>query len=481
MARSPMSAAPPQIAPLTAPRAAAGAGPSVPRAPATSPDALFEGRLAEGLGHWLARWCGEGGVQQAVLGWASGPVGQAELSLLAARPEGLGETAPELQRAWRLLLCEALDQGQTLAWPDGRTLPAAPVRVALRDFMRDRTGGVLALVLRAGEQPVGVLGLWRSAAPWSPDDIQRFEQQLRWLGPALALRVREEWPWRRRLHHQLQVAWQALTPPQHRRLVWAAAAVLTGLLLAPWAEHRGGQARVEGAVQRTVSAPADGFLQRVHVRPGETVRAGAPLLDLAQQDLLLEQQRWQSQLAQHENAFAAAGARADRTQWAVQQAQAAEAEAQLSLVEERLARSRLTAPFDALVLDGDLSQTLGAPVTQGQALMTLAPLDQFRVVIEVEERDIAAVRVGQMAELALTAWPWQTQAMRVTRIAPVARAVEGRNVFEVEAALQDGVAGLRPGLQGQARIEVGRAPGLWSATRRVRDALRRFWWQWTGW
>ena len=59
-------------------------------------------------------------------------------------------------------------------------------------------------------------------------------------------------------------------------------------------------------MQRVLVAPADGFLKRVHARPGDSVQAGQTLIELAEQDLQLEKIRWQSQRAQFENAFSAA-------------------------------------------------------------------------------------------------------------------------------------------------------------------------------
>ena len=233
-------------------------------------------------------------------------------------------------------------------------------------------------------------------------------------------------------------------------------------------------------MQRVLVAPADGFLRQVHARPGQVVKAGQVLVELADQDLLLEQQRWQSALAQHDNAYAAANAHADRAQQVIHQLRAAEAQAQLDLVQLRLDRGRIDAPFDALVVQGDLSQQLGAPLSQGAELMTLAPQGQFRVIVDIDERDIAAVAVGQAGTLALSALPWDTQPIRVTRITPMATALEGRNVFEVEAELKAPGSALRPGLQGSAHIVVGQRSGLASLSQRLVDGLRLALWEWWG-
>ena len=283
-----------------------------------------------------------------------------------------------------------------------------------------------------------------------------------------------------RLRDAARHAWADHGRRRARRIGIAAAVLLAVLALLPLQWQIGGRARLEGEVQRLLVAPADGFLRQVHARPGDTVKAGQVLVELADQDLQLEQQRWQSTLAQHENAYATANAHADRAQQVIHQSRAAEAEAQLALVQMKLERGRIEAPFDGLVVQGDLSQSLGAPLAQGAELLTLAPQGRFRVIVEVDERDIAQVAVDQQGSLALSALPWDTLPIRVARITPVATPLEGRNVFEVEAALLAPGAQLRPGLQGSAHIVVGRRPWLFGASHRVVDGARRLWWEWWG-
>jgi hypothetical protein len=156
----------------------------------------------------------------------------------------------------------------------------------------------------------------------------------------------------------------------------------------------------------------------------------------------------------------------------------------LQLVRRELGRTRIEAPMDALVLDGDLSRSVGMPVRRGDTLMRLTPDEAPRVVIEIDERDIDAVRPGQPARLALSALPWDTLALQVERVQPAAHSVEGANVFEVEARLQAGATtdplALRPGLTGVARVEVGRQSRLVTLGTRVVDWLRLQWWRWMG-
>jgi multidrug resistance efflux pump len=237
-------------------------------------------------------------------------------------------------------------------------------------------------------------------------------------------------------------------------------------------------ARVEGSIQQAVVAPADGFLTTVNVKPGDHVVAGQLLIELAEQDLRLERRKLEGELAQHENAFGAALARADRTQFVIAQAKAEEARAHLGLVEEQIVRGRIRAPFDGVVISGDLSQSLGAPVRKGDALVTLAPADQYRLIVEVDERDIAHVRKGQSGALALGALPGNTVGFRVERVTPIASARDARNYFEVEGKFDTAPESIRPGLRGVAKIQSEDRSMAWILTHRFVDWARLTAWSW---
>src|SRR5207253_1031694 len=118
---------------------------------------------------------------------------------------------------------------------------------------------------------------------------------------------------------------------------------------------------VEGFIQRAAVAPFQGYVAQASVRAGDTVRKGQLLATLDDRDLKLERTRWDAEREQAEGKYRDALAKHDRSATRVLAAQLAQAEAQLALTDEKLARTRLVAPFDAVVVSGDLSQLLGAP------------------------------------------------------------------------------------------------------------------------
>ena len=382
---------------------------------------------------------------------------------------------------------EAIEQGHCLshaaALPQSPTVPLVDL-ICHEQRLLARFGqtAVASLPLGAQGEVFGSVCIERAEARnFSAAELRRLEQLLLLAGPVLGLRDQAEQPWQRRARRDLRRRWDDLRRPERRtrrRMIGAAALGLLFLAAVPLAHEIGGRARVEGAEQRVLVAPADGFVKTAHVRPGDRVEAGAALLDLLDGDLQLERERWRSQLAQHENAYAAAMAKSDRVAASTGAAKVEEAQAQLALIDEQLARGRITAPFAGLVIQGDLSQSSGAPVRQGDALLTLAKTAQFRVIVEVDEIDIAWVRVGQHGRLALSALPWDTQALVVERVTPLAKASDGRNVFEVQARLTAMPADLRPGLQGRAELVVGRMPLLWAWSRHAVARIRLAYWAW---
>jgi len=122
---------------------------------------------------------------------------------------------------------------------------------------------------------------------------------------------------------------------------------------------------------------------------------------------------------------------------------------------------------------GDLSQMLGSPVEKGKLLFELAPLEEYRVVTQVDERDLRSVAVGETGTLLLAGMPMRPVPFTVTRITPVATAADGRNTFRVEARLDEPPAGnLRPGMEGVAKIDAGSHALVWVWTHGVLDWLR---------
>jgi len=145
--------------------------------------------------------------------------------------------------------------------------------------------------------------------------------------------------------------------------------------------------------------------------------------------------------------------------------------------DQQIARVELRAPIDGVIVRGDLSQMIGAPVQRGDVLFEIAPLDDYRVILKVDERDIEAVRPGQDGELILSSLSALTLPIRVTKLTPVSVSEEGHNFFRVEAAFQEGSPAIRPGMQGYGKIEIGPRNVTAIASARLLQWLRMTLWR----
>ena len=411
---------------------------------------------------------------------------------------GLSEGGPDtLDRQVAETLSAAMhecrDQGMTLCAGFAGT-EIKGVDVATRRLRQLQQGRVIVAPIVSDHEVVGAV-TFELAPPPSPDVegrapvdptaetglVRWCEDQVLLAAPYLLALNRDQRTLWQRLADALQV-WR--TPRRlHDLKAWqwglvALAMVVLVLAVLPMTVTIGAPARVEGAIERVIAAPVDGFIKSAAVRPGDSVVAGQIVAELIDRDLQLERSRYQAESTQHANALAAAMARSDRAEMMIHQARLAEARAQAGLIDQQLDRIQMRAPIDGVIIHGDLSQKLGAPVEKGQVLMTAAPRDQRRVIVEVDERDIHRVRPGQSGRLSVAALPWEWSAITVGRITPMAQVVEGRNVFEVEAQVEASSAELRPGLRGVARLEVGEEPPLWTWGRRLMDHLHRFVWRW---
>lgn len=226
-------------------------------------------------------------------------------------------------------------------------------------------------------------------------------------------------------------------------------------------------ATLESRQKQSLSAAQDGFIALANVKPGDRVVQGQVLASLDDRDLKLEQKKWQSKRAQLIKAYNSALGSHDRVQVNVLKAQLKQASAELALLENQLNRLSLKTPFDGVVLSGDLSQSLGAPVQRGEVLYEVAMLDDYHLLLQVDERDIVDLHEGQQGKALLSSLPKLPLSFSVSSITPIASTAEGKVFFQVKARLIDKSVLLNPGMTGIAKVDAGQRPLAWIWFHRV--------------
>jgi multidrug resistance efflux pump len=226
-----------------------------------------------------------------------------------------------------------------------------------------------------------------------------------------------------------------------------------------------------------LSAAFDGFLSNVDTKIGSVVPAGGRLLSLDTRDLLLEEAASLADCDRFAREEEKARAERQLAEMRIAEAQLRQAQAKLQLIRHRLAKAEIIAPFDAIVIEGDLQKRLGSPVRQGDLLFKIARLDQLYIEARVDERDVHEIKVGTSGEIAFASSPKDKFPIRVVLIEPVAKSGEKGNAFVVRMETTAGVQDWwRPGMSGIGKVEAGERTLFWIIFHRTIDFLRMFFW-----
>ena len=385
-------------------------------------------------------------------------------------------------RALEAAMDEAADQLATVLYPARKDGPFQVTRAHAELVRQHGAGAVCTVPLTAGGTVLGALVLERPAGEaFDARTVELCEHAALLVGPVLDVKRKEDrWLPQKAMDSMATYA-RHLVGPRHTALKLWTGALLALVLFFSIAEgdyQVTADAALEGTVQRAVAAALPGYIAESGARAGDVVKKGDLLAGLDDRDLRLERLKWVSQRSQRTSEYREALAGHQRARARVLGAQLEQAEAQIALIDEQLTRTRILAPFDAIVVKGDLSQSLGAPVERGNVLFELAPLDAYRVIMKVDERDVTAVEVGQGGQLALSSMPNDPLPIVVEKITPVSVTEEGRNYFRVEARVEGGVEKLRPGMEGVGKIQIERRKLGWIWTHKIWHWMRMWVWSW---
>jgi len=284
----------------------------------------------------------------------------------------------------------------------------------------------------------------------------------------------------RQQRHLIRASWDWLTTHARTRVGWTVAALL-GISLAAMfvpATHKiTCDCRLEPVMRRFVAAPFEGTLEESLVEPGDVVEQGALLARLDGREI-----RWkQSELAA-DRARASKQRDAELAAGKFGAAQISKLEMQridlqIKLLKHRADNLEIRSPIAGIVTSGDLERVQGAPVTIGQTLFEIAPLDAMVVEFAIPQDEIRFVRATNPVNIQLDSHAGQTWQLTVDRVQPQAEIRDQENVFVGTALLENGDGQLRPGMEGRARVLNGKRAIGWLLFHKPWDALRT----WMGW
>lgn len=386
----------------------------------------------------------------------------------------------EATKAIEVVMEECLDQDEEILFPRPEGL-----NVVTRDhglYSKNHSVGFLCSVpLRVDDKVVGVLTFERQASAFTPTELQQFRLACDRVSRRFAdLHHKDRWLGARIAHNSRQHLAKVLGP-EHTWLKVLAVLGCIGialLFLLPFPFRVEAKFILRSDEVAYITAPYDGYIREVGVRPGDVIQKGTPLLRLDTNDLELEESAALADQNRYLREAEKARASKSLAEMRIAEALAEQAAARLSLARYRLAQASIKTPFNGVITEGDLRERIGAPVKQGESLFKVARADNLYVEAEVNERDIHEIHDKSSGEIAFVSQPKLKFPVEIRRIEPAAFAKSNENVFLVRCTFAGKAESWwRPGMSGLCKIEVGKRSLFWILTHRSIDFLRLWlWW-----
>ena len=387
----------------------------------------------------------------------------------------------------RAAMEECLDMGEPIVLQRGHesvdaSEQAAPVDQRLHRQWHEATGGsaVASLPFPADADRTAILSLRRAAnAPFGNDEIDQIREMTAPYVAAFSLLDRASRSLPAHAGARLWAFLEGARAPGHwtRKI-----AVVAGVLLCGWVVWGTVDYRVSvpstviPSHSRHVSAPFEGILEAVNATAGDRVRKSDVLVVFEHSELRLEADRLRAELQLHRLGASDAMAARDPVKVGLARARGQLLAAQLETAEVRIEQATVRAPFDGLVVEGDLRKRVGSRLGLGEPLFEIAGQEGFRLRLEVPEYAAADLQVGLTGEFASHARPDDAGSFTIERVTPQAESLRGANVYVAEAVVDLDASWVRAGIEGVGKIEVGAKPVWWAAFHQLTDYLRlRFW------
>ncbi len=208
----------------------------------------------------------------------------------------------------------------------------------------------------------------------------------------------------------------------------------------------------EPHVRRVSVAPYDGLLENTFVEPGDLVTSGQLLARMDGREIrfeLAEVEANKSQAVKDLDTHSASGRIPEAMMAELEYRQLQE---RSKLLEHRAGNFSIVSPIDGIVLTGSTDRRENYPVTLGESLFEIAPINPLRVELAVPADQIMHVRTGQQVKFRFEGFGTATVEGTIKRIRPSTTIRGDKNVFIAEAELDNSNGDVRPGMNGNAHI-----------------------------
>ena len=226
-----------------------------------------------------------------------------------------------------------------------------------------------------------------------------------------------------------------------------------------------------------LTAPFSGYIDTVKVNVGDAVKKGQLLVTLDRRELLMQQTELRAERDRSISDSRRYEAEGDLSQMKLSQLAIEQADAKLTVLDYRLDRTEIRAPFDGVIVEGDLKERLSSPTQVGEILMRIVEVSDTYGELQVDERDIHFLEKGMEGELAFTSRPEDKFDVLLDFYEPVAVVKETGTNFRVRVDIADEPESWwRPGMSGVCKVDIGERSVAWVYLHRTWEFLRMKLW-----
>jgi RND family efflux transporter MFP subunit len=270
---------------------------------------------------------------------------------------------------------------------------------------------------------------------------------------------------RRSEYNRVRRWFQRLTEHKRKWLIRSISIIAVILFLAlwiPWPYTINCNSRLQPTVRRFVAAPFEGILEKSLVEPGDLVKQDQVLARMDAREIRLQISETTADLKRAEVKRNVQMAKQDQGSAQMAALEKERLDLKLQLLESRSKKLDIKSPTRGIVLRGDQKRAEGMPVSIGQNLFEVAPLDKMLVEVAIPERDFTHTQAGQKVRVKLDAYPGQTIEGTLIRIHPRTEEWDNDYVFVGEMLIDNPKEIFRPGMNGKATIYGKRHTLYWN-------------------
>ncbi|MCM8536986.1 MAG: efflux RND transporter periplasmic adaptor subunit [Lentisphaeraceae bacterium] len=373
---------------------------------------------------------------------------------------------------------ECADQDRELVYP-----PISGARYIYRQLevfsVENDNTAIITIPFHHSGEVEGVLMLERKKQnEFSQEDLETLRLIADLISPRLLdLEKHNSW-----LHRTAEVCKRPLKILVSRQNTFAKLMFFLAVCLTAFLTFARGEYNIEGSFrmevfnEKTISAPFEGILMNVKVKPGDKVKKGQLLAQMDTLDLKLKLQELEAEILNLNKEYSISLNERNMAKSQIARAKIKGVEARKKMTQELIKRGQLIAPVSGVVLSEDLTRLYRAPVKRGDELFVIGKVNRLEAVAYIPEDQIPDLTLGMDGNAALAGRPEDKIPVKVKEISSIAEVKDQQNVFKVKMFVAEKPSWLRPGMEGLVKVKHGERALIWIWSRKAINWVRMKLW-----